>query len=197
MKVRDCVQIVMGGLGESMIYDLTLEEYDIVEKVVQHIKRDPLSAKRLFDFIDETVQDISEYSVYGRIMQTCEEIDYEIDDDIYILEASPENSRSFDIVQTAGENCHKCNIYLPEDEDAAWCKGTGITKQQRQFLYSLGIQYIKWCMPVNGSYLPIDVNYTKISGMVLAEDDCEQKREVAAALTTFAALTAIMIGSRT
>ena len=196
----------MAGLGEKRIEDLTSEEYDIFTTILDHIKINPVAAKALFDFIEENYPEESEQSLFNLVLEACQNIEIELDHDNFILEASEDNWRSFDILQTASCNsCLRANIYLPANQDLdensndhGWCRGEGVTKEQREFLSSLGIQYIKWCKPVGGSYLPTSINYKKVSTLVTVEAQSKHNntKEVAVAVASMMALVALVGAGR-
>lgn len=203
---KSCVQLIMTGLGEKEISDLNILEEEIVAVVLKFIKEKPLVAKHLFDYIDKCNTEISQTCVNQAIIDQCQnyEKEIEIDEDSFILEANEDNWKSFEIIQNRNNNLiNKANILLPFDDIndqnlPGWCVGAGITKEQREFLNSLKIQYVKWCVPIEGNYIPINKSYKLVSTMVLVDskDKKIEQKEIVIAMASLAALVGITLGSK-
>lgn len=199
MNSQDSVQLIMMGLGEKELHELTQEESKIVQIVIDSINDNPCKAKILYDYIrDKKENVVSEHNIYGNIVSACERMNMEIDDEIFILQANEDDWKSFEVLDMpSSNNCAKANIYIQNEGEEEWCHGEGITSDQRLFLNSHNIKYIKWCVPINGEYVPVTSNYKKVS-LIPTTDSKHKKesgKEAAMLGVSLATLLALTIGN--
>ena len=172
---QDTVQYLVWHKGDTMLYDLTVEDNNMLNKLLLEIETHPHKAKSVYDYIFDNMEDKIEHNnVLDAIISACERLDVDIDTDIYCLKSDDNNYMSFAVLsQPKDRSCIKANIYLPPDGTEAWSKGESITAHQHMFLKSLEIEYIKWCSPVNGEYIPLVNSYKQVSKVVV--DDVNQR----------------------
>lgn len=195
MNDQDCAHLVMSYLGLKKFHELTIEEHDIVLRVIDCIKENPIQAKLIYDYIDSKDEG-GNGDVFSYILDVCGELDVNVDEHIYDLDTCDDNPHAFTILDTpTSSNCCKANIFLNDGENG-WCKGEGITNNQRQFLTSLNVKCVRWCKRIDTHCVPKDMIYQKVSSIATIESTSlsETGKEMTAMFISFAALMAVTVG---